>query len=322
MALFARFPSPWINFALNFAIGICQGAIEVVTNLEVVRMEKPGQSRLTNLIHAAFSVGAIVGPIVLGSIAGNGTVAVFTGAGALSVVMAVLFALARFPQRQPDAPAHDAGGIHLMRQPLLLFFMLFMILYVGAELGVSTWCSVYLVSVLGSSESIGAFAVALFWAGILAGRLAVSFLYKGTRQHYVILGLLALATAAMSVAVLVHSPIAFSVGILLTGLGFSAIYPLVMVMVGRYFPSGFAIGAAATGGGIGSFTFPFLMAILAQAVGLKTGFLFIPGHLRRALRALDRDGARGASARRKDRMTPCRAPLRAGMVGERRCTDD
>jgi len=39
---------------------------------------------------------------------------------------------------------------------------------------------------------------------------------------------------------------------------------------GRYYVFG-------TGGGIGSFTFPFLMAMLAQAVGIRGGFIFYLG---------------------------------------------
>ncbi|HEY9593138.1 MAG TPA: MFS transporter [Spirochaetia bacterium] len=277
MILFARTPSPWINLVLNFAIGLCQGAIEVVTNLEVVRMEKPGQSRLLNLIHAAFSVGAIAGPVAMGylvAVSGNGTVAVFTVAGALSIVIAVFFAFARFPTRPADAPSREHGGIALLRQPLLLFFMVFLMLYVGAELGVSTWSSEYIVTTLGASESTGAFVVALFWGGILAGRLAVSWLYKGTRQEYLLLALLALASVSLAAAVFIQSGVVFAVGVLFTGLGLSAVYPLVMAMVGRYFKSGFAIGAAATGGGVGSFTFPLIGAVTAQAAGLRTGYLF------------------------------------------------
>jgi len=49
MALFVRWPSPWLNLLLNLGIGLCQGAIEVVTDLEVIHMEQKGQSRLIGL---------------------------------------------------------------------------------------------------------------------------------------------------------------------------------------------------------------------------------------------------------------------------------
>ena len=70
MSLFVRWPSPWLNMALNFCVGLCQGPIEVVTNLEVMHMERKGQSRLLNMVHAAFSVGGIVGPAAVGFLLG------------------------------------------------------------------------------------------------------------------------------------------------------------------------------------------------------------------------------------------------------------
>ena len=62
----------------------------------------------------------------------------------------------------------------------------------------------------------------------------------------------------------------------LTGLGYSATYPLVMVLVGKYFHrgQGFAVGVAAAGGGCGSLAMPFLMTAIAQGFGLRTGFWF------------------------------------------------
>jgi fucose permease len=279
MVLFARTSSPWLNLLFNLAIGLCQGAIEVVTNLGIVRMEKPGQSRLMNLLHAGFSVGAIAGPLSIGYLIGrstNGTVIVFTVAGILAAVMAILFSTARFPAWHRESSHQRRGSLKILQQPLLLLIVFFIILYVGAEVGVSSWTSEFFVTVLGSPASIGAFAVALFWTGLLVGRLIVS-LYRGTRQEYIVLASVALATVALTLALVVRSTPAVAVGVFLTGLGFAGIYPLVMSMVGRYFKSGFAIGVVATGGGIGSFTFPFIMAVLAQTMGLRNGFWFYLG---------------------------------------------
>jgi fucose permease len=279
MGLFGRSPSPWLNLLFNFAIGLCQGAIEVVINLEVVRMEHHGQSRLMNLMHAAFCVGAIAGPGAVAYLIGQGggnSFIVFFIAGVLSLIVALLFSFARFPVAPVDA-ARPGGARGLLRNPLLLLLTFFLLLYVGAEIGVSSWVSEYVVQVLQATPSTGAFAVALFWAGLLVGRLAISFLYKGNRQQYVILGHVILSTCSLALLLIARTPALATIGIFLTGLGLSGVYPLVMAMVGRRFKSSVAIGAAATGGGIGSFTFPFLMAVLAQGVGIQGGFLYYLG---------------------------------------------
>jgi len=67
VSLFGRGPSPGPISSSLFAMGLCQGSMEVVANLEIIHIEQNGQSRLMNLLHAAFSVGAIAGPAAVGS---------------------------------------------------------------------------------------------------------------------------------------------------------------------------------------------------------------------------------------------------------------
>ncbi len=279
MSLFIRWPSPALNLALNFCIGLCQGTIEVVTNLEVIHMERKGQSRLLNLVHAAFSVGGIIGPASVGLLLGAGTggLAVFATTAAVLALMAVLFGTSRFPTIRQQDEHQPRQGLSLMFQPLLLLITLFLLLYVGAELGVSTWIAEYFVRAHGATTSMGAFAVSLFWIGLLVGRFSLSVGYRGSRQEYPVLALTILAAASLGMVLLVTSPWASALAVFLTGLGFSGIYPLSIAIVGRYHKSGVAVGAVTTGGGVGSFTFPFLMAVLAQTMGIRGGFWFYLG---------------------------------------------
>ena len=67
-----------------------------------------------------------------------------------------------------------------------------------------------------------------------------------------------------------------AVGFVAVGFGCSSIYPLVMSMVGRFFAprhQSMVIGFATTGGGVGSLLFPFTMALVAQQVGIRQGYL-------------------------------------------------
>jgi fucose permease len=276
LQFFVRWPSPSLNFLLNLAIGFCQGTMEVVTNLEVIHMEQKGKSRLMNLMHAAFSMGAIAGPAVVGWLLGGGSTgyAVFPATGALLALMLVLFGLTRFPRLDQTDEGGEKGGIRLLRQPIILILTFLLFLYVGGELGISTWLSEYFVKVLGAPPSLGALSVSILWVGILAGRLAVSLGYHGFRQERIILGLAVLVTAAVGLLLLLRSIAAVAGIVFLVGVGYSAIYPLGMTVVGRYYKSGVAVGVVATGGGVGSFIFPFAMAALSDAVGLRGGFLF------------------------------------------------
>jgi fucose permease len=259
---------------LNFGIGLCQGAMEVVINLEIIHMERKGQSRLMNLAHAVFCVGAIGGPAAVGYLlnARVPVVAIFVISSSLFAVLALFSVLTRFP-RVRQAPEPGArSGLRLLRQPLLLLITAVLLIYVGTEIGISSWASEYVVKVLGVPASTAAFAVALFWTGLLAGRLSISFGYRGTRQELVMLGLSVLSAAALVVVLLVRSPAAVAAAIFVAGLGSSGFYPLGMSLLGKHFKSGVAVGTAATGGAAGAIAFPFLMALLSQGMGVRSGF--------------------------------------------------
>ncbi len=279
MIFFARSPSPWTNLALNLAVGFCQGAFEVVTALEVMHLEKAGQSRLMNLVHAFFCVGAVAGPASMGYVLGAGLdmVSVFAVAGIILGILAVLFALTPFPRVRADAGLGAREGLRPLRQPLLLFMTVVLFIYVGAEMGVTSWSAEYFVKVLGASAATGAFSVALFWTGLFVGRMLLSALYKGLRHELVMLVLACLSALALTAVLLVHSLTAVTAGIFLAGLGCSGFYPLAISVVGRFFKTGVGVGTAVTGGAAGSVAFPFVMALLAQTLGIGRGFWFFLG---------------------------------------------
>jgi fucose permease len=284
LALFARSPSVLVNLACNLAIGLGQGLIEVVSELEVIHLERDGKSRLMNLMHAVFAVGAIAGPVLTAAFLarGVGWQQLFPAAAVLVACLAVYAVVLRFPA---DVRAFAAPGDHaghgafslLRREPLLVLLTLLFLLYVGSEIGTSNWISEYFVAALGLPTLQAAFAVSVLWAGLLAGRLAISFFWHGRRHERLVLALAAACTVALPALLAVHSPWVGLAVVFGIGVGLSGIYPLGISLTGQHFGTGMAVGIVTTGAGIGSFTFPFLMSGIAQAVGLRGGFLLFAG---------------------------------------------
>jgi fucose permease len=197
------------------------------------------------------------------------------------VLLAVLMAFAGLPSVQQNAAEHDDTPERLSANPAywLLFFALF--LYLGVELGVSNWVAEYFVVVFAYAPEASPMLVSLFWMGVLVGRFGVPLLYKRSRPEAALVGLSALATASIALLMLLGYLPAYAItadvgrGLLfLAGLGCSIYYPTVMTLVGECFPlaQSQVVGFAATGGGIGSFIFPFLMSSIAQNWGIRAGF--------------------------------------------------
>ena len=272
--MFARWPSPWLNLLLNFGIGLCQGSIEVVTNLEVIHMEKKGQSRLMNLIHAMFCVGAIVGPAAVGYIlnAQIPLVTIFVASSVLFGLLAVFFVITPFPRVRAEAEPGTSAGLRLLRQPLLLIMTGALLVYVGTEIGISSWASEYVVKVLRSRHP----PERLPWH--CSGRGCWPAGWRSPSAT----GDEAGAADARPVHTLRRWPSLRSCWVgrrrpsrrqfSSPASGSSGFYPLGISLVGKYFKSGVAVGTVATGGAAGSITFPFMMAMLSQGMGIRRGF--------------------------------------------------
>jgi fucose permease len=283
LAFFATTPNPLANTLLSALIGLGQGGVEVGLNSTILRMDERNTGRPMNILHGAFAVGAIVGPLAVSLLMQSGLdwAVVYRGMAVIFVLLAVLMAFAGLPSVQQNAAEHDETRERLSANPAywLSFFALF--LYLGVELGVSNWVAEYFVVVFAYAPDASAMLVSLFWMGVLVGRFGVPLLYKRSRPEAALVGLSALATASIALLMLLGYLPAYAItadvgrGLLfLAGLGCSIYYPTVMTLVGECFPlaQSQVVGFAATGGGIGSFVFPFLMSSIAQNWGIRAGF--------------------------------------------------
>ena len=277
ISLFARWPSPLPNLVLSFLIGCAEGVIDVVTNYETIRLDTGGRSTRMNLLHASFSAGAIAGPLAMGGFLATGAAwqLAFPAIGAILLVAACCAMAVGFPFPEKGLHHGARGGLRLLREPAMILLCLAMLFYVGSEVGVTNWVSEYFVRTLGTPLPMAASAVSALWVGILAGRLILSVAWRGRRQEtaLLLLSVLSLGSLLAFLAVRRYGP-AFAV-VFAVGVGYSGIYPLIIALAGRIFRSSASVGIVGTASGIGSFAFPFLMAGMAERLGLRAGFLML-----------------------------------------------
>jgi len=282
LALFGSVSDPLVNFLLSFLIGLGQGCFEVAVNWSTLRIDTAGSGRPMNVMHGAFAVGAIAGPFVLGLLLSGGGdwTLVYRGIAGLFVAAGLVLLFVSF--RLPPAPPETAAApVRVSTRPAYWLAFLALFLYVGVELGVSNWIAEYFVQAFAFQAAASSFLVSLFWAGVLAGRFGVPLWYKGNKPDRLLVAFSVLATltvvalAALGFAgTMSFAAVAGVILVFLAGFGASIIYPSVMTLVGLCFPQAQSqvVGFAATGGGVGSFLFPFVMAALSQSWGIRWGF--------------------------------------------------
>ena len=288
LAFFAASPSFLANLLLNALIGAGQGLIEPTVSWSALRMDEDSSGRAMNLMHGAFAIGAVAGPVVLGLIMATGLpwTLLFRAIAALFAILGIALALMPFARLgKVDAiPEDRPAGRKPVRGVAYYLGFVCLLLYVGTELGISNWIAEYFVRIFAADPAFASLTVSLFWVGLLAGRFGVPVLYRGGRQELVLVAsslLLVASTITLCVVGFAASgegrsplwlPSAFT---FLAGLGCSIIYPTVISLVGISCKDAQAqaVSFAVSGGGVGLFAFPFLMSWISEGYGIKIGFV-------------------------------------------------
>lgn len=290
LAFFASSPSFLANLLLNALIGVGQGLIEPVVSWAALRMDDEGAGKPMNLMHGAFAIGAVAGPVALGLLMTTGLdwTMLYRAIAALFALIALALAALSFSplgETHAAAPARagEPGSAPRAASKGAAYWLGFacLLLYVGTEIGISNWIAEYFVRIFAAGPAFASLTVSLFWIGLLAGRLGVPALYKGRRQEFVLVAssiLLVASTAALCALGFASGPggalWAPAAATLLAGLGCSIIYPTVISLVGISCKDAQAeaVSLSISGGGVGLFAFPFLMSWIAQAFGIRAGF--------------------------------------------------
>ena len=273
---FGTDPRWLLSLAWMFLIGFGQGMIEVGGNFAVIQLSFSKRGRAMNLVHAAFTLGAVVAPAlggVLLSQALSWRWIYWAGAVASGLLAFSVFGQ-RFSSNAGEPPSVSTP--HRGLAPFVMGATLVILLYVGIEVSVSSWVAEYSVAVFGGSLAMGSWIVSVYWVGILAGRLAVGLVYRGPAQHAVLVVFSSVSVLGFTLLLLASSKLTLFVSVLVTGLGLSVIYPTVMILLGdhRSADQGKSVGIVASGGGLGAFLFPLATGWLVDSTSLEWGFRF------------------------------------------------
>ena len=265
-----------------FVAGAGFGALDVSMNTEASAVEIASRRHLMSSFHALFSIGNILGAFLVGGIVqyGGGVVECLGAAGALVVAASLGGRLVSSAVKAPPAgerpAARPATPSAFTRSQKILIAVLGTIAFFAllAEGGMLDWISVYMVGTLGASESVGAYAFAVFAAAMAVGRLLGDAV---TRRigHVNILKAGGLACAASITALLATDNVGLTlVALAFCGFGVSNMVPAVFASAGIVggHSAGRAMSVVTTMGYSGLLLGPALLGFIAQATSLSVSF--------------------------------------------------
>jgi len=265
LAVFAT-SSAWFPFLVAaFMVGLAGGLLDAGVNAYVAVHRG---ARAMGIIHTGFGIGSMIGPLLVAILISQG-LSWRIAFGALAVaelILAIAFvatvgAIESNEQESGARPSVGNNGRVLVLS-LVVFF-----LYAGVAAGTGAWSYSLLTEGRGFSAGVAGVAVAAYWGGVTAGRVALGVFGNRVEPNRV-LTLSAIGTVASLLLLwIAPTPWLGIVGLIASGLSHGFVFPLEVLLTPRRFGAGFApwaVGYEIAAANVG-------VAVVSGTIGLLVG---------------------------------------------------
>ncbi|MDR7332915.1 sugar MFS transporter [Roseateles asaccharophilus] len=275
-------PSVHAGYALFLAAFFVLAAgitvLQVAANPYVTALGDPrtASSRLT-LTQAFNSLGTAVAPalgvLILPEGSRGGVQMPYLVLAIALLVLAGLFALARLPRIADEAtPATQPAWATAQAHPHLLWGVVAIFLYVGAEVSIGSLLINFIEEAAGMTTAQASPYLSLYWGGAMVGRFVGVALMRVMAPGRLLAVHAALAVALIAVGVTTHGQVAMW-ALLAVGLCNSIMFPTIFSMavhrLGAHTAQGSGLLCMAIVGGA---LVPLLQGYAADVIGLQASF--------------------------------------------------
>ena len=224
----------FLLYLLYFFIGYCWGCIWGIANIYLVENKIKNKARLLNIAHSFYPLGAIVAPIVVSFVVNKD----FDYKLASILLILIIFIIVVFylinekkikrDNKILQKELYSFKEIFVDKNKNILFILtiILSIFYGIAEGLMISWVPTFLRVEKLFSITSATFAISIFWAALLIGRLVISKFAKkeNINQIIILLSIISIITFIL----IIYSNYKYTIFIMffLAGLGFSGISPL------------------------------------------------------------------------------------------------
>jgi len=279
-----RWPALPVVYVLLLVVGLSGGLVHTGVDSLLSEIYPDVRTRVLNLVHIFFGVGAFLGPIIVGTVllvfGWWNLVYCLVGVGALGLFF--LFLTQNLKEVEPPLPETHTGAwknlTYLAKSTPFWLLTLGMFFYLGAEVSLLSWVPMFMARVRNASTVAAGYANSVFWITLLVGRLCFVYL-SGKISTPRLLMLAALGTTFSAIGVFsLTNHILIITFLACTGLFASGIYPTILALGAHTFPEriGMIMGVLSAAGSLGGICFPWLVGFGSEYLGLGQGVFMIP----------------------------------------------
>ena len=266
----------WPFFVVCAVIwGLGSGGIDAGLNSYV---SNHFSARHMNWLHACYSIGATLGPLLMTAtlVHGRSWRLGYALVGSVLFLMTLLFLVTRqgwteTPQTVDGRASQPASMRAALSQPLVWLQIVIFFLYVGLEFTVGQWSFTVLTESRGLTPQIAGLLAGGYYGAIGVGRVLTGVISQ--RVGLDIILRLSMFIAVMGAAVFAFAPAGTgNVALVVIGLGLAPVFPCLMSRtpdrLGAAY-SAHAIGFQVSAGMLGGALVPGLTGLIADKLGLE-----------------------------------------------------
>ena len=265
------------------ATGLARGATSNYCNSRVNSLAT-GKIWMLNGLHASFSVGALIFPMLLSAITKTSE-ANWSNSCIILLICGVLSWLMYFSMPNDDfnkiklakkAKDNSNNGLAFFKEPVFYYSTATLFFYLCAEQGVIGWMITYFKDTGLLTGTLSQMTATVQWLMMLCGRLTVAYL-STKLDKYMMLRLMGIFMSVFFVFLLfARTPLTIMIGIVGFGFSMAGIYPTTVSFVGylteKYSTAWSYILTIAS---FGSILMPSIVGAIAKSAGIYLGIVTI-----------------------------------------------
>ena len=219
-----------------YIFGVGGGAINGATNALVSDISAEDKGANLSILGIFYGAGALGMPLVIGLLKEHfsfGTILAFVGIFIFLILL--FFVFIRFPQPKNKQGFPLKKSFQLMGNGFLLLVAFFLFFQSSFEAVINNWTTSYLISHASVGMTSALFALSLFVAGMIGMRLLLGSVFRKAAGMNIMFSSLTLAAIGILLLKFTSSYNMAVAGLMFTGAGLAAGFPLMLGFVGSRF---------------------------------------------------------------------------------------
>jgi FHS family Na+ dependent glucose MFS transporter 1 len=268
MLLLPSMPALVLLVVLVFVLGLGEGGVDVGGNASIVWAFGARVGPFMNALHFFFGLGAFLAPLLVAqAVLLTGSYAWSYRFIALLMVPPALLLLTQVSPTPHRDHSEAAGGP--VETSLVTLIVVFLLVYVGAEVSYGGWVFTYATETGLAPESTAAYLTAAFWGALTVGRLLSIPLAMRFGAAVMLGGSVVGCLIGIAIAYLFPGSIqALWAATLVIGFSMAAIFPTVITLAGTLMTvTGRITGWFLVGSSLGAMSVPWLIGQLFDRFG-------------------------------------------------------